>query len=60
MNIFKNCFDIYAQAPWQIINLSKSTIYTSSFYQRWEHLIANLLDFSLGSIEASSTYAFSN
>jgi len=23
MNILKNCFDIYAQAPWQIMNLSK-------------------------------------
>jgi hypothetical protein len=53
MNIFKNCFNIYAQAPWQIINLSKSTIYTGSFSQRWEHLIENLLGFSLDSIEAS-------
>jgi len=53
MNILKNCFDIYAQAPRQIINLSKSTIYTGSISQRWEHLITNLLSFSLGSIEAS-------
>jgi len=50
-NILKNCFDIYAQLPWQIINLSKSKVYTGYISRRWVHLIANLLGFSLGFIE---------